>query len=169
MQRKPIEVKKLESTYRPDRDRKTLKFKDTKAEIKPPAYLRKNKIALAEWKAVAPSLVAEGILKAPYVSLLASYCVLYARWREAAADVEKNGQFILITSQTRTGKTQRPASNPAVRNELLYQAQMLRAAVKFGLNPLDSRRIEVNEPQPSAAGELDDWQDEMERVLSSEQ
>jgi hypothetical protein len=84
-------------------------------------FVRKIKFALADWKAVAPFLETEGILKQA-LSLLASYCILYARWREAAADVEKNGQIITITSTTRTGMTQKPVTNPAVHDEVIYQA-----------------------------------------------
>jgi P27 family predicted phage terminase small subunit len=141
--------KNATGTYRPGRDRKTLQFKD--AEIKPPPYLQKNKVAFAEWKAVAPFLESEGILKQPDISLLASYCILYARWREAAGRVDTEGQIVTVTSQTRTGKTQKPIVNPSTRNEVLYQAAMMRAAVKFGLNPLDRPRVEAPE-KPVADG-----------------
>jgi P27 family predicted phage terminase small subunit len=147
MRRKSAAEKQATGTYRPGRDSKRLQFDNDAAAIKPPAYLRKIKLALAEWKAVAPFLEAEGILKLPDVSLLASYCILYARWREAALNVEQKGQILTITSTTRTGKTQKPIANPAVRNEILYQAAMMRAAVKFGLNPLDRPRIEAPEAE----------------------
>jgi P27 family predicted phage terminase small subunit len=107
MRRKTATEKRIIGTYKPSRDRKKLSFSKTEAEIKPPAYLRKNKLAYAEWKAVAPFLEAEGILKQPDVSLLASYCILYSRWREATLEVETKGQIITVTSQTRTGKTQK--------------------------------------------------------------
>lgn len=147
MRRKSATERKAIGTYRPDRDHKSPQFVTAHdAASKPPAYIKKNKLALAEWRAVAPFLEAEGILKQTDISLLASYCVLYSRWREAAADVEKNGQTILVTSTTRTGKTEKPVVNPSCRAELLYQAAMMKAAVKFGLNPLDRPRIEA-EPQ----------------------
>jgi P27 family predicted phage terminase small subunit len=144
--RKSIAEHERSGTLRPARhNRKTLAFAPGATTIadKPPTYLRKNKLALVEWRATAPFLEAEGILKQTDISLLASYCILYARWRAATLDVETNGQIITITSTTRTGRTEKPAANPACRNEVVYQAAMMRAAVKFGLNPLDRPRIEV--------------------------
>jgi P27 family predicted phage terminase small subunit len=145
MRQKSSTEKRATGTYRASRDRKRLQFVTANgAASKPPPYLRKNRLALAEWKAVAPFLEAEGILKQPDTSMLASYCVLYSRWREAALNVEQNGQVITVTSQTRTGKTEKPIVNPACRNEVIYQAAMMRAAVKFGLNPLDRPRVEAS-------------------------
>lgn len=140
--RKTIAEKQTVNTYRADRDKPTPAFTPSK-NAKPPAYLRPNKFALEEWKRVAPHLEAEGILKETDLSLLASYCLLYARWREAAADVETRGQIITITSTTRTGMTQKPVVNPSVRAELLYQQAMLKTGVKFGLNALDRSRVET--------------------------
>lgn len=146
MRRTTAAEKKLTGTFRPGRDRKRVQFVTANGiASKPPSYVRKIKLALAEWRAVAPFLEAEGILKQPDVSMLASYCILYARWREASLAVDTLGQTILMTSTTRTGKTEKPIANPAVRNEILYQAAMMRAAVKFGLNPLDRPRVEAPE------------------------
>ena len=146
MRRKSSQEKKLQGTYQASRERNRLQFVPGHGVAsKPPTYVRKIRLALMEWRAVAPFLEAEGILKQPDVSLLASYCILYARWREAALDVETNGQTLTVTSTTRTGKTEKPIVNPAVRNEILYQAAMMRAAVKFGLNPLDRPRVEAPE------------------------
>lgn len=143
MRRKSAAEKKAIGTYRPGRDKETPQFVSADG-LKAPAYVRRNKIAHGEWKAVAPFLEAEGILKQTDISLLASYCILYSRWREAALDVENNGQTLTVTSTTRTGMTQKPITNPAVRNELLYQAGMMKTAIKFGLNPLDRPRVEVS-------------------------
>jgi P27 family predicted phage terminase small subunit len=146
MRRKSTAEKKIAGTYRDDRDRKRLAFETANGvAIKAPAYVRQNKLAYAEWKAVAPYLIAEGILKPTDISILSSYCLLYARWREAAADVEEKGQTIVITSSTRTGLTQKPVSNPSCRLEVVYQSAMMKAAVKLGLNPLDRPRVETPE------------------------
>lgn len=148
MRRKTAAEKRLLGTYRPGRDRKRAQFVTANGVAsKPPVYIRKIKLALAEWKAVAPFLEAEGILRQTDVSLLASYCILYSRWREAALNVEQNGQIVTVSSTTRTGRTDKPIANPAVRNEIIYQAAMMRAAVKFGLNPLDRPRVEVPEAE----------------------
>jgi len=144
--KKSIAEHELAGTLRPARHNKqtlTIAAGATTIADHPPTYLRKNKLALVEWKATAPYLEAEGILKQTDISLLASYCILYSRWRAATLDVETNGQILQVLSTTRTGKTEKPIANPACRNEVVYQAAMMRAATKFGLSPLDRPRIEV--------------------------
>ena len=137
--------KLAKGTYRADRARKTPEFRAAHCiAAKPPAFLKKNKLALSEWKAVAPFLEAEGILKQPDVALFANYCVLYARWREAAEHVENEGQVITITSTTRTGRTDKPVPNPWTRLEQSYSAALMKAGTKFGINPLDRPRVEVS-------------------------
>jgi P27 family predicted phage terminase small subunit len=164
MRRKSVAEKKLLGTYRDDRDnRKRVQFATANGlPIRIPAYVRANKLALAEWKAVTPHLIAEGILKPTDVSILGSYCLLFARWRAAALDVETNGQTIMVTSSTRTGSCTKPVSNPSVRHEVLYQAAMMKAAVKLGLNPLDRPRIEVTEDAD------DDSRDPFEKFLDND-
>lgn len=162
MRRKSREAKQLQNSYRPDRHKEPLQFPDaTGISLRPPAYLKKNKLALGEWKRVAPYLEAEGILKEPDISLLASYCILYSRFREAAADVEARGQIITVTSTTRTGKTEKPIANPSCRTEILYQAAMLKAAVKYGLPPIDRQRL------PAAPDDEDD-RDLLQRFLDDD-
>jgi len=153
MKRKSADEKKALGTYRASRDRKIPQFVSASDINKAPTYIRQNRFAHTEWKAVAPYLAAEGILKLPDVSLLASYCLLYSRWREAAADVEEKGQIITVTSTTRTGMTQKPVINPSVRAEVIYQAAMMKAAVKFGLNPLDRPRVEASPIDKAVAKE----------------
>ena len=72
--------------------------------------------------------------------------------------METNGQTLTVTSTTRTGRTEKPIANPAVRNEVIYQAAMMKAAIKFGLNPLDRPRVETSSPfdVPESAYDADD-------------
>ena len=163
MRRKSTSEKKLQGTYQPYRDSgKRLTFESANGlPIKVPAYIKANRLAHGEWRAICPALIAEGVLKPTDISVLASYCLLYARWREAALDVETNGQTITVTSQTRTGRTDKPATNPAVRHEVLYQAAMMKTAVKLGLNPLDRSRIETPEAE-------DDGRDPFDRFLDGD-
>jgi P27 family predicted phage terminase small subunit len=162
--RRSTAEKKLLGTYRKDRDKKRVQFATANGiAIKCPAYVRdSSKIAYAEWKAVVPHLIAEGVLKPTDVSILASYCLLYSRWREAAASVERDGQTILVTSTTRTGKTEKPIVNPAVRNEILYSAALVKIGTKLGLNPLDRSRIEASEAD-------DDGKDPFEKFLDNDE
>jgi P27 family predicted phage terminase small subunit len=147
MRRKSTAKKKLQGTFQPYRDnKKCLTFANSNGvDIKPPAYVRANKIAAAEWKSLIPHLLSERVLKQTDISVLANYCMTYAHWRAAIEDVEKNGATILIVSTTRTGKTERPSTNPAVRHEVLYSAALIKIGTKLGLNPLDRSRIETPE------------------------
>jgi P27 family predicted phage terminase small subunit len=145
MRRKSTNEKRLHGTLQPSREKKRLQFETANGvAIKAPAYVKANKLAHSEWKDVVPHLLAEGILKPTDISILASYCLLYSRWRQAALDVDTIGQTIVVTSSTRTGKTEKPAPNPSCRLEVIYQSAMMKAATKLGLNPLDRPRVEVS-------------------------
>ena len=163
MRRKTIAEKKLQGTYQPYRDdKKRVQFATTNGvEIKIPPFVRKNKTAHAEFKSLIPHLLSERILKQTDVSLLANFCITYAHWRAAVEDVEKQGATIIITSTTRTGKTEKPVSNPAVRHEILYSAALVKIGAKLGLSPLDRDRISVPEAE-------DDGRDPFERFLDND-
>jgi P27 family predicted phage terminase small subunit len=153
MRRKTNREKRLQGTYQASRDRKRLQFATANGvDIKPPAYVRGNKIATAEWNSLIPHLLSERVLKQTDVSILANYCMTYAHWRAAIEDVEKNGATILVTSTTRTGKSERPATNPAVRHAVLFSAALIKIGTKLGLNPLDRGRIETPEAENDETG-----------------
>jgi len=158
MRRKTIAEKKLQGTYQPYRDdKKRLDFASANGvDIKPPAFIRQNKIASAEYKNLIPHLLAERILRQTDLSLLANFCMTYAHWRAAVEDVEKQGATILVTSQTRTGSCTKPISNPAVRHEVLYSAALVKIGAKLGLSPLDRDRIPV--PENDETGPDDPFQ-----------
>ena len=135
-------MKKTLGTYRADRDKQTPEFTPSQG-AKVPTYLRSNRLAASEWRRVVTELESAGVLKEIDWALLGNYCVIYSRWREAGADVEKNGQIIWIESKTRTGMTRKPIPNPAVRNEINYSSALLKIATKFGISPLDRPRVET--------------------------
>ena len=139
MRRKTREEKIAQGTYRPDRDRTVPQFR---AGATRPKFLT-NRIARAEWNRVAPLLTEQGVLTEIDATLLASYCLLYAHWRESVESLARDGLVIIVSSQTRTGSTVKPVQNPALRNSLQLQKQMMATATKFGINPLDRPRIEV--------------------------
>ena len=164
MRRKTIAEKKLQGTYQPYRDdKKRLAFATANSvEIRPPAFIRQNKIASAEYKSLIPHLLAERILRQTDLSLLANFCMTYAHWRAAVEDVEKQGATILVTSQTRTGSCTKPVTNPAVRHEVLYSAALVKIGAKLGLSPLDRDRIPVPEDDD------EDSRDPFERFLDND-
>jgi len=167
MRRKSTSQKRLTGTYRPGRDKKRVQFVTSNGEeIKAPAFVRKNKIAYGEWKHVIPHLLSEGILRQTDISLLANYCTIYARWRESAREVEEKGLVITTVSTTRTGRTEKPITNPAVRNEILYSSALVKVGTKLGLNPLDRNRIEVPEAEDENGRDpFDDFLDENDPEL----
>ncbi len=168
MRRKTTAEKKLQGTYQPHRDsKKRLTFETANGvEIKAPAFVRKNKIAHQEWRTVAPLLLEAGVLKPAHVSILANYCLTYSRWREAALDVETNGQIITITSTTRTGKTEKPVINPSVRAEILYSSALVKLGTKLGINPLDMSRVVAPEEDTERDA---DGRDAFDRFLDNDE
>ena len=77
MKRKSAAEKKAAGTYRVSRDRNTPQLHISWDQTSELRQEEQNRLAYAQWSAVAPSLLAEGILKVTDI-LLASYCVLYA-------------------------------------------------------------------------------------------
>jgi len=106
-----------------------------------PKYL--SKLAKAEWNRIAPILEEQGILQEIDQGLLASYCTYYANWQICEAEIAKQGMVLMVESSTRTGRTVKPTSNPAIRNSLSFHRAMLAAGTKLGISPLDRPRIEV--------------------------
>jgi P27 family predicted phage terminase small subunit len=142
MRRKTAAMKKLQGTLQKSKEKARLQFVQTPGvEIRMPTYVRANKLAAKEWQAVAPFLINSRVLTPPDISCLASYCLLFSRWREASLDVQKNGLTITQMSQTRTGRTEKIVANPNCLLELRYQAAMQKASVKLGITPLDRSRV----------------------------
>jgi phage terminase small subunit len=75
--------------------------------------------------------------------------------------VEANGQTIIVTSTTRTGRTDKPVPNPSCRLEILYSAALVKVGTKLGLSPLDRGRIEVPDAE-------DDERDPFDRFLDGD-
>jgi P27 family predicted phage terminase small subunit len=154
--RKPIAELKMHGAYREDRHgKKTLRFTPGATA---PKYL--SKVARQEWNRVAPLLEEQGVLQNIDQSLLASYCQMYGHWRASEDDIAKNGLVIMVSSQTRTGRTDKPIPNPAVTNSIRFHRAMVAMAVKFGINPLDRPRIEVpKEEEEEDDTDLMNWVD----------
>ena len=102
-------------------------------------------IAEEEWNRVAPALHAAGLLTNLDLCALESYCLTYAKWREAEQRLAEEGLTIL----TPNGSTQ---IHPA--QSISNQAQKLIALwVKaFGLSPDSRGRMELS-PAPPAMDE----------------
>jgi P27 family predicted phage terminase small subunit len=110
------------------------------APPEPPPFL--IGYACDEWYRVAGGLHRLGLLTALDVMPLASYCVAYARWREAeellahmaARDLMTSG--LLVKSQSGDARV-----NPIAKISRLAASDMVRYAAEFGFSPAARARI----------------------------
>jgi P27 family predicted phage terminase small subunit len=137
--KKSTNFHRLAGSYRADRHvNGSLRFPPATGTA--PRWL--SKAAKAEWRRVAPLLLEAGLLLETDAAILGAYCSAFAGYLESKSLVEKQGQVIIVESQTRTGRTSKPIRNPAVTLMFDFQRAMLAAAAKLGFSPFDRERIE---------------------------
>lgn len=102
---------------------------------RPPAWL--SKVAKAEWRRVAPILVARNVLEDGDLSTLAGYCAAVGQVIDAEAIIAREG----LTYMGASGPKKHPAA--ALKNEALNQMRLLGG--QFGLNPVDRSRPSVRD------------------------
>ena len=122
-----------------------------KSTIKCPSWLEAE--AKKEWKRLAPSLEAMGILTSVDISAFAGYCQAYARWKEAEEFISQHGSIF----HTPSGYVQQvPQVSIAQQNLKIMQS----FCSEFGLTPAMRSRI-------IAGGGMDDGaaDDPMENLL----
>ena len=124
-----------------------------KGSVKCPSWLEPE--AKKEWKRLAPSLEAMGVLTQVDLTAFAGYCQAYARWREAEEFLSQHGSIF----KTPSGYVQQvPQVSIAQQNLKIMQS----FCSEFGLTPATRARI-------IAAGggkEVDISDDPMEQILS---
>ena len=123
-----------------------------KGNIKCPAWLLPE--AKKEWKRLASSMEAMGILTIADLTAFAGYCQAYARWREAEEFITQHGSIF----KTPSGYIQQvPQVSIAQQNMRLMQS----FGTEFGLTPATRARIIA-----AGAGKEDNLtNDPMERLL----
>ena len=125
-----------------------------KGEIKCPAWLLPE--AKKEWKRLAPSLEAMGVLTMADWTAFQGYCQAYARWKEAEQEVSKLGMVY------RDGDRIRP--NPYIAISRAAFAEVKSLAAEFGLTPANRTAIIANAlTVEKSKKELDP----MEQILTS--
>ena len=103
-----------------------------KGAIRCPAWLEAE--AKKEWKRLAPSLEAMGVLTAVDITAFAGYCQAYARWKEAEEFISKHGSIF----QTPSGYVQQvPQVSIAQQNLKIMQS----FCSEFSLTPATRSRI----------------------------
>lgn len=112
-----------------------------------------HKYAKMEWEALAETLYAMNVLTQIDQTLLAAYCMAYARWRQAEEDLAEMAR----TDELTHGALLKTKEGNAVQNPLIGVANvarrdMLRLAVEFGLTPSSRTTIEAGkrEADPTA-------------------
>jgi P27 family predicted phage terminase small subunit len=135
--KKPQALKKLQGTYRPDRDGGA---DDALSDKKPncPAWLSKE--AKSEWRRIANDLHDAGLLKYVDRAALAAYCEAYGRWQQAEKLVQEKGLLV----KTKNGNV---IQSPAVGVANVAMRDMLKLLKEFGMTPVSRSRL------PAKAGE----------------
>lgn len=106
-----------------------------KGSVKCPTWLEPE--AKKEWKRLAPSLEAMGVLTQADLTAFAGYCQAYARWREAEEFISQHGSIF----QTPSGYVQQvPQVSIAQQNLKIMQS----FCSEFGLTPATRTRIIAN-------------------------
>ena len=146
---KPTALKLLEGNpgKRPINEHEPIPPKGT---VKCPTWLEPE--AKKEWKRLAPSLEAMGVLTQADLTAFAGYCQAYARWKEAEEFITQHGTIV----KTPSGYWQQV---PQVSIAQTYLKIMNKFAEQFGLTPSSRSRIIASD------GGSEDAADEMENLL----
>ena len=149
---KPTALKILEGNpgKRPINENEPIPPKGT---VKCPTWLEPE--AKKEWKRLAPSLEAMGVLTQVDLTAFAGYCQAYARWKEAEEFITQHGTIV----RTSSGYWQQV---PQVSIAQTYLKIMNRFAEQFGLTPSSRSRIIASDGGPANAA------DEMESLLGGD-
>ena len=123
-----------------------------KGVIKCPSWLLPE--AKKEWKRLAPSLEAMGVLTIWDIESFSAYCQAYARWKEAEEFITQHGSIF----KTPSGYVQQvPQVSIAQQNLKIMQS----FCSEFGLTPASRARLYA------VAGEKADADDPMAAVLNT--
>lgn len=115
--------------------------------------------AKKEWKRLASSLEAMGVLTMADLTAFSGYCQAYARWREAEEFITQHGSIF----KTPSGYVQQvPQVSIALQNLKIVQS----FCGEFGLTPATRARIIAAGGGGSSDNSLSD--DPMERLLKGE-
>lgn len=135
---KPQSTKKLQGTYRPDRDGGA---DDALSRTKPrcPSFL--DTYAKSEWKRVCNELYDAGLLRSVDRAALANYCQLFSTWKQATILVQEKGLII----KTKNGNI---IQSPALGIANVAARDMMKALKEFGMTPSSRARLEPDiEPE----------------------
>jgi len=134
--KKPTALKKIQGTYRTDRDSNTGVLLPNKMP-RCPSFL--GDAAKREWKRLAGQLRDVGILKSVDRAALAAFCDSFGRWEELTIELQNEP----ATFTTKTGYI---APNPKVKQATTAKNDMLKWAAQLGLTPSARGRLVIEAP-----------------------
>ena len=137
----PTKMKELRGgrkTYHKAPPKNEAKPKTTERLPRAPAYL--NKVAQAEWRRVVKELHPLGLLTKIDTVSLSAYCVCFAGWVDATAQVQKHG--VLIKSPNNV-----PMQSPYLSIANRAMVEMRKWLVEFGMTPSSRTRVTATESE----------------------
>ena len=142
---KPTALKVLEGNpgKRPINEHEPIPPKGT---VKCPTWLEPE--AKKEWKRLAPSLEAMGVLTQADLTAFAGYCQAYARWKEAEEFITQHGTIV----KTPSGYWQQV---PQVSIAQTYLKIMNKFCEQFGLTPSARSRIVSDKNEDKQSDEME--------------
>lgn len=119
--------------------------KPSAADIVPPEWL--PAAAVEVWEALAPDLIAKGVLTAWDAEAFACWCDAVVRRRKAAAKLKVEGEVVEQPVYNRNGEVtgSRLGKNPWLHVLDGADAQVQRYGARFGLTPSDRADLHIGE------------------------
>lgn len=158
---KPIALKQLEGTYRPDRDPGAAK---PKAHLpSPPAHM--PAAAKREWRRMGKALETLGLMTDVDAGVFEVYCTARAQLAEATKHLEAEGRVVFDPGSVpdEDGYQERPPkwiTSPWVAVQRTAIDQLLKAAREFGMSPSSRAKAAASEIEKPAE------KDELANVLA---
>ena len=146
---RPAKLKMLDGTYRADRDG-PLGPEPAAGEPPMPDWLPDR--AKAEWRRLAPKLLALGLLSELDLAALTAYCVAVSELEAATRTLEKDGRLVAVPVVTKSGETvgARLRPHPAVAMQRSAAALVRGFQAEFGLSPSGRTRVKASPPAAGA-------------------
>lgn len=143
---KPTAIKKLEGN--PGK-RELNKYEPTPLKKAPPCPKWLDPEAKREWRRLAKTLEAMGVLTEVDMAVFAGYCQSYARWKQAEERITDRG-FII---RTPSGY---PQQVPYINIAHQYLRSMHQSAEQLGLTPAVRSRIIAGKTSKGSGDEMDE-------------
>ena len=106
-----------------------------------PDVIDANPVASRKWDALVQDLDQLGILAKSDCDLMEAYCITFAMYRKALADVNKTGQVLVVKSDDNKVEVKR---NPFSVELHKYMDRLTKLMGEMGLSPSSRARVAAN-------------------------